>query len=125
MRRKNRNGKIYRQQLPVAQSNLKKVADENISIAFGTDSGIPTRFMGYFEHLEMQMMADAGLTPGQILKSATIDAAACLGLKRVGSLAPGYWADFIVLTEDPLSDIRNTRKIESVFIGGNKLPSVK
>lgn len=116
-----RNGNIYKQQLPTAMANLKKVADEGIRIAFGTDSGIPTRFMGYFEHLEMEMMADAGLTPEQILRSATTDAAACMGLGDVGSLAPGYWADFIILSGNPLTEITNMRKIDAVFVGGRSI----
>ena len=113
-----RNGQIYKQQLPTAMANLKTVSSEGIPIAFGTDSGIPTRFMGYFEHLEIEMMAEAGLSPSQILQSATKDAAACLGLKAVGTLDPGNWADFIVLTANPLADIRNFRTIEAVLIGG-------
>ncbi len=111
----------YRQHLPIAMKNLKKVADAGIPIAFGTDSGIPTRFMGYFEHLEMDMMAEAGLTPEQVIKSATRDAARCMDLKRIGTLEAGNWADFIVLDADPLADIRNMRMINAVYVGGQRL----
>jgi imidazolonepropionase-like amidohydrolase len=109
---------IYKQQLPVAMQNLKTLSDHGIPIIFGTDSGVPTRFIGYFEHLEMEMMADAGLTPMQILVSATKNAAEYLGLKDLGTLAHGHHADFIVLDEDPLTDIRNVRKISAVYIDG-------
>ena len=88
---------------------------------FGTDSGVPTRFMGYFEHMEMAMMADAGLTPMQIIVSASKNAAEYMGLKNLGTLSPGNWADFIVLDADPLTDIRNARKISAVFIGGHEV----
>jgi imidazolonepropionase-like amidohydrolase len=108
----------YQRQLPTAMANLKKLSDEGIPIAFGTDSGIPTRFMGYFEHMEMDMMQEAGLTPAQIIRSATIDAAKCMGLKGVGSLTPGSWADFVVLDADPLVNIRNMHAIEAVYVGG-------
>jgi len=116
--RNSKNAKTYKQQLPVAMANLKILSDEGIPIAFGTDSGVATRFFGYFEHVEMAMMAEAGLTPMQILVSATKTAADCMGLKGVGTLEAGKWADLIVLTEDPLKDIKNTRAIESVWIAG-------
>jgi imidazolonepropionase-like amidohydrolase len=87
----------------------------------GTDSGPPARFQGYFEHLEMWMMQDAGITPMQIIKSATADAAACMNLSDTGSLLPGKWADLLVLSEDPLENIRNSRSIEQVWIAGIQL----
>lgn len=109
----------YKRQLPTAMANLKTLCDQGIPIVFGTDSGMPARFMGYFEHLEMEMMADAGLTPMQIILSATKNAAQYLGLKDLGTLSAGHWADFIVLDADPLVDIRNARQISGVYIGGN------
>ncbi|WP_153797436.1 amidohydrolase family protein [Foetidibacter luteolus] len=108
----------YKQQLPVALANLKKLQDNDIPIVFGTDSGVPTRFMGYFEHVEMQMMAEAGLTPIQIIVSATKNAAENLGLKGLGMLAPGNWADFLVLDANPLDDIKNTKQIAAVYVNG-------
>ena len=109
----------------MASVNLKKLADAGVKIAFGTDSGPPARFQGYFEHLELELMAKAGLSPKQIIVSATGDAAGSLGLEDVGTLEPGKWADFIVLTDNPLEDIKNTRSIESVWIAGNRVPERK
>jgi imidazolonepropionase-like amidohydrolase len=119
--RNSRSAQTYKQQLPVAMANLKKLSDNGVPIVFGTDSGVPTRFMGYFEHLEMEMMAQAGLTPMQIIVSATKNAAQYLDLKNVGSLIAGNWADFIILDADPLQDIRNMRKIAAVFISGEEV----
>lgn len=115
------SAKTYRQQLPTAMANLKTLCDQGVPIVFGTDSGIPTRFMGYFEHLEMEMMAEAGLTPMQIIVSATKNAAEYMGLKDLGTLSPGHRADFIVLDADPLADIRNVKQISGVFIGGDEV----
>jgi imidazolonepropionase-like amidohydrolase len=112
----------YKQALEVAIVNVKKVADGGATIAFGTDTGPAARFQGYFEHMELEMMADAGLTPEQVLMSATGDAASCLGFTDVGTLEPGNWADFIVLDDDPLADIRNLRSIDAVYIAGNRVP---
>ena len=67
------------------------------------------------------MMAEAGLTPMQIIVSASKTAAETMGLKNVGTLSPGHWADFLILDADPLTDIRNVRKLESVYIGGERV----
>lgn len=119
--RNSKSAQTYKQQLPVAMANLKKLCDAGVPIVFGTDSGMPARFVGYFEHVEMSMMAEAGLTPMQIIVSATKNAAECMGLKDLGTLTPGHWADFIVLDANPLEDISNVRMISKVFIGGEEV----
>jgi imidazolonepropionase-like amidohydrolase len=114
----------YKVALEVAMRNLKKLSDAGVGIAMGTDSGtgLPGRFVGYFELMEMELMAKAGLTPQQVLASATRDAARCLKAdKELGSLEPGKWADFVVLNGDPLAGISNVRKIDSVWIAGNRV----
>ena len=113
----------YKKALEVASANLKKLADNGVTIAFGTDSGPPARFQGYFEHMELELMVKAGLTPMQAIMSATGQAAECLNLYRLGTLTQGKWADMIVLNEDPLADIKNTRNIDSVYIAGNQVPA--
>ncbi len=119
--RESRSGQIYKRQLPVAYENLKIIYESGIPIVFGTDSGVPTRFIGYFEHLEMEMMAEAGMDPMGIIMSASSVAARELNLKDLGEIRPGYWADFLILDSNPLEDINNYRTISSVFIGGEKL----
>jgi len=66
-------------------------------------------------------MVQSGLTPAQAMKSATGDAARGLKMKDVGTLAPGHWADIVVLDADPRRDIKNTRAIDSVYIAGNRV----
>ncbi len=119
--RNNRTAQIYKQQLPTAMANLKTLQDRGVPIVFGTDSGIPKRFMGYFEQLELEMMAEAGLTPMQIIVSASKNAAEYMGLKDLGTLSPGHWADFLILEADPLADIQNVRTISGVWIGGEEV----
>ena len=121
--RSSESARFYREALPLAQRNLKTLAEGGVGIAFGTDSGPPGRFQGYFEHMETELMAEAGLTPERILRSATGEAARCMGLDgRVGTLVPGAWADFLVLRRDPLEDVRNLRSLASVRIAGNRVP---
>jgi imidazolonepropionase-like amidohydrolase len=111
----------YKVALEQANKNLKKLADGGVVIAMGTDTGPPARFQGYFEQMELEMMAKAGLTPRQVLASATRDAARCMKLdSQVGTLEPNKWADFVVLDADPLANISNVRKIADVYIAGNK-----
>ena len=119
---KNKAAQQYKKALEVASANLKKLSDAGVKIAFGTDTGPPARFQGYFEHMELQLMAKAGLTPEQILKSATSDVAECLKLKGIGTLEAGKWADFAVFAQNPLENVANSHSLESVWIAGNRVP---
>lgn len=114
--------RAYEAALEVAMANLTTAADAGVRIAFGTDTGPAGRFQGYFEHMEMGLMADAGLTPTDIIYSATGGAASCLGYEDLGRLTKGQWADFIVLNEDPTEDVSNMRTMDSVWIAGNRVP---
>ena len=114
-------GQQYKAGLEVAKRNLKLLVDRGVRIAFGTDTGPPARFQGFFEHLELEMMVDAGLTPMQALVSATGDAARChQRAGQFGTLAAGAAADLLILGANPLDNIRNTRSIEQVWISGRK-----
>lgn len=104
-----------------AKRNLKKLVDSGVKYGFGTDTGPPARFPGYFEHMEMQLMVDAGLTPMQVITAATRNSAEFLKAKDLGTLEKGKWADLIVMTKNPLEDIKNTRTLEQVYIAGNKV----
>lgn len=112
----------FRAALPLAAANMMALHEAGVRIAFGTDSGQPARFQGAFEHMEMAMMQDAGMSPREVLRAATGVAADCMRLEGVGVLAPGAWADFVVLRADPLVDVRNLREIEAVRIAGNPVP---
>jgi imidazolonepropionase-like amidohydrolase len=117
-----RSAQRYKAGLEVANRNLKKLADAGVKIAMGTDSGPPARFQGYFELMELEMMAKAGLTPRQVLASATRDSARCMKLdQQVGTLEANKWADFVVLGADPLAYISNVKTISDVYIAGNRV----
>jgi imidazolonepropionase-like amidohydrolase len=104
-----------------SQYNLKRLADAGVRYGFGTDAGVPGRVPAYLDHWEMQLMAEAGLTPAQIITAASKSSATFLAARDLGTVERGKWADLLVLDADPLSDIGNTRKINSVYIAGNKV----
>jgi imidazolonepropionase-like amidohydrolase len=121
--RKSESAQKYKAALGVATENLKKMKAGGVRIAMGTDTGPPARFQGYFEHMELEMMVKAGLTPMQAIVAATSDAARCMKKgDTLGVLRPGAFADFVIYRDDPTSDIRATRTIESVWVGGHKVP---
>lgn len=125
--RNDRAAQWYKEHLPIAMHNLKALSDAGVVIAMGTDSGGgPGRFQGYFEHLELEYETKAGLTPMQALVSATSGAAEAVNIsQQAGTLERGKWADFVILHANPLDDIRNTRAIDSVWIGGVQVPGKK
>jgi imidazolonepropionase-like amidohydrolase len=112
----------YRRAFEIDKINVKKLADADVRVVFGTDSGgDPNRYFiqGFFEHRQMELMVAAGLTPIQIIKSFSKDASEALGIDReFGTLAAGKAADLLVLTKNPLDDIANMRTIEAVYLGG-------
>ena len=115
-----------KQALDQGKRNLKTLSDAGVLIALGTDSGTNEgRWQGYFEHTELEMMVEAGLSPAQALVAATGGAARAMGLDRqLGTLQPGLWADLLVLNDNPIDDIRATRQIHSVWIAGRRLTDV-
>jgi imidazolonepropionase-like amidohydrolase len=111
----------YRDFFETAKRNLKALADAGVFYGFGTDSGPPGRFPGFFEQWELELMTQAGLTPMQAIVAATGSAARFLGAKDIGTLEPGRWADLVVLDRNPLEEIRDTRSIHAVYIAGNEV----
>lgn len=112
--------KAAREQYRIAVANAKRLGEAGIRIAVGTDSGTTNRFPGFFEHREMELLVDAGLSPEEAIASATRIPAAILDTNG-GILAPGRMASFLVLDRNPLEDITATRDIADVYLAGEKL----
>jgi len=120
--RENPQTKVVKAALAQGTRNLKILSDAGVTIALGTDSGTDEgRWQGYFEQVEIEMMAKAGMTPMQVIVAATGAAAQVSKLDHVGTIAAGKAADLLVLDANPLRDILNTRKIHSVWIGGRRM----
>lgn len=123
-------GLPYYAELPafeqMAIDNTRRLREGGVTVGFGTDSGPPGRFPGYFTHWELELLTKAGMTPSEAIRTATSGAAAILGNNELGSLQVGKWGDLIVLDADPTADILNTRKINAVYIAGNPVaPSTR
>jgi imidazolonepropionase-like amidohydrolase len=69
----------------------------------------------------MENMVAAGMTPAEVIVASTRTSAEMLRLDDVGTLEPGKRADFIVLNANPLDNIINTRRIESVYLRGQEI----
>ena len=99
--------------------NFPRMIASGARIVLGTDAGVhPGHTFGSGEHVELARWVQLGLTPSQAIVAATERPAELMGLKDMGTLAAGKRADFIVLDANPLDDIRNTRKISSVYLDG-------
>ena len=70
------------------------------------------------EQHELESMANAGMTPMQVIVAATSRPAEYLQLNRMGLLASGREADFLVLDANPLDNITNTQRISTIYIKG-------
>ncbi|WP_101925475.1 MULTISPECIES: amidohydrolase family protein [Luteimonas] len=112
----------HREALAMNLRNLRTLHEAGVRIGFGTDAGaLPHRVAGFAEHRELELMLQAGFTPQQALTTATRDAALLLRFDDRGLLQPDRRADFVVLTADPLADIRNTRRIDAVWQAGRRV----
>jgi imidazolonepropionase-like amidohydrolase len=111
--------KLSPERLAVIQANLRIVHNAGIPIVSGTDTSVPGVVLGASSQVELSLLVEAGLTPAQALRAATINAAAMLGREREqGSIAAGKLADMVMLDADPLADISNLRRVNRVFKGG-------
>ncbi|SJZ85964.1 Imidazolonepropionase [Chitinophaga eiseniae] len=105
-----------------ALRNLRRIYRAGIMVAMGTDSGAtPVRAQGFSEHLELELMVQAGLTPLEAISVGTRNAAQVLKLPNTGTIAPGQVADLLVLAGSPEKDIKNTRHIVTVYKAGKKI----
>jgi imidazolonepropionase-like amidohydrolase len=99
-------------------ANLREAHRAGVKLYLGSDTWGDGR-PGCSLTLEMELFADAGLEPVEVIRLATEQAAEALGVQHeLGSLEPGKLADILLLDADPLEDIRNSQAIWRVIKGG-------
>ena len=102
----------------ILQHSVAKLNAAGAAIILGSDTGLEDHPFGYAEQKELELMAQAGMSPSQVIVAATSRAAEFLGVTDTGTLAPGKRADLLVLDANPLDDIRNTRRISAIYLAG-------
>jgi imidazolonepropionase-like amidohydrolase/Tol biopolymer transport system component len=111
---------FMRQRLLGALRHVGEAHRAGVTIALGTDAAPNfVNFPGFSAHVEMQLLAKAGLTPMEVIEAATRRGAELLRrADEFGTVEPGKRADLLILGANPLDDIRNTRSIEVVVSEG-------
>jgi imidazolonepropionase-like amidohydrolase len=105
---------------------VARMQADSVPLLAGTDTGDPWSYPGAELHEELELLLKAGLTPAQALRTATINPAKFLDAEdSFGTVQVGKLADLVLLNANPLDDIRNTRRIEGVFLKGEWLPQQK
>ncbi|WP_329001332.1 amidohydrolase family protein [Kribbella sp. NBC_00709] len=101
------------------QRFVRELFAHDVPIMAGTDTGTPYSVPGFALHDELEHLVGAGATTRQALYAATVEPAKFLGMSAdLGSVEPRKIADLVVLDADPLTDIRNSRKIHTVVTRG-------
>lgn len=100
---------------------VKTLHERGVLITAGSDMGNAWMTPGVSFHRELELLVQAGISPLDVLKIATKNGAEALGiLDDLGTIEPGKRGDLVVLTANPVLDIRNTRSIEAVYVNGRQ-----
>jgi imidazolonepropionase-like amidohydrolase len=108
----------FRRSRAVQDRFLREFLARGGLIAAGTDAANQLMVPGYGLHREMELLVHAGLSPAEALVAATRNGAVLIGVDSIGVVAPGKVADLVILTRDPMVDIRNTTAIDRVMSRG-------
>lgn len=101
---------------------VRRMNEEHVGLLAGTDVSITWTVPGFSLHDELSALVEAGLTPLESLRTATLNPARYFEkTSEFGSVAKGLLADLVLLDGDPLADIRNTRRISAVVANGRYL----
>jgi imidazolonepropionase-like amidohydrolase len=105
-----------------AKRNIKRLRAAGVRLVLGSDSaGDPSRTMGWHALFEVESLAAAGIPASEVIEMSTRRAAEVLKLNRLGTVAAGKSADFIVLDANPLADMTNIRRISAVYLRGQRV----
>ena len=111
----------YHSFISIRKKLIKSFQDAGVRILLGSDAPQVFNVPGFSIHHEMQDMAEAGLTPFEILQSGTTNVATFFKSENYGTISKGSVADLVLLGGNPLEDIRNAKKIDGVMYRGHWL----
>lgn len=110
---------IYAAMYRMALDHVGYAQSAGVNILAGTDAGDTYVFPGFSIHDELIELVNAGLSPAEALRSATLDAAIFSGMdERFGSIASGKVADMMLLDANPLENVHHTQQIAGLFFNG-------
>lgn len=110
---------ILRPMLPLQEEQVRLFHEAGGTLLAATDLGAPPGVPGISLHEQLALLVEAGLTPLEALRTATLNPARVLGLAdSLGTIEPGKLADFVLLNANPLEDITKTQKIRAVVADG-------
>lgn len=113
---------VAAQRWPVARKIVTTLHHAGALLLAGTDTPMPDVYPGFSLHEELALLVDSGLSPAEALRSATLAPASFLGIAdRFGTVSVGKRADLVLLDKNPLTDIRNTRRVRAVVLDGRLL----
>lgn len=96
-----------------------QISKAGVRIVVGSHTWVPYAASGFAYCREMELLHDAGLTNMEIIQAATIENARFLRIdERLGSIEEGKIADIVLITGDPLEDIRAMRQVKRVMLNG-------
>lgn len=115
-------GRAAKQALPRMISVVRALHRAGATLMAGTDLANPFVYAGFSLHRELVLLQEAGLSPADVLRAATVTPARFFGVEeRYGSVAVGKNASLVLLSADPLADARNVAQIEGVVHRGEFL----
>lgn len=114
--------KLAARRWEISRQIVKTLHGAGVRILAGSDAPMPQVYPGLSLHKELELLVEAGLSPADALRAATIGPAEFLGLSESeGSIAVGKRADLLLLDGNPLADITQTQRIRAVVLDGRLL----
>ena len=117
-----RDTRLASRRLEVSLKIVKTLHAASVRVLAGTDAPMPLVYPGFALHKELELLVEAGLSPPDALRAATIWPVEFLGVSESsGSIAVGKRADLVLVEQNPLRDISNTQRIRAVVLDGRLL----